>query len=374
MVRFREFMQAHRLGRHLLNFGATFTGRIMESFAVHLRQRMKLDANLSPPRMRPILGAYINSLISGVVKWVAIRNPTISHQLRTPRLASIIDAFNREDIETRGPDDAHCVIPLSCEFLVRVLIALDARFHNDPRSRIRYRALAIGEYVFGARVYELIDRDRGLGSPASPDTDRPVLNHAALVRDILFRVHPDDNTQLWVSAQQVATTHAQFRISVITLYHDHTKNKPRGTAPISVWYNPHGHDAPFCAVDAFATYARTFCTSAPPETKLFANATASVLRDAIKDVARAAGLPPLRAHIRGFRSGCCMATSPDVLADPDALAARVQQQYQGWAEGGQRPYAKGLMGLGQLKSTDLYDITINPITDLVARYTRHQAV
>jgi hypothetical protein len=32
------------------------------------------------------------------------------------------------------------------------------------------------------------------------------------------------------------------------------------------------------------------------------------------------------------------------------------------------------MGLGQLKSVDLYDVTINPIADLVARYTRHQAV
>lgn len=374
MTRFREFMKAMRLTPHLLNYGNTVTGRIIECFAVWMRERTVLDTNLSPPRRRPVTGTYINSAISGVVSWVAARNPDVAAHLRTFRLSKIIDAFNREDIATRGPDDAHCAIPLSCEFLTRVLAAIDARFANDPRSRTRYRALAIGEFVFGARVFELIDKDRSLAPQLSPSTDRPVLNHAALWRDLQLRVHLADGSQRWATPQEAATTYASCRVSVITLYHDHTKNKPKGTQPMSVWYNTRGPDAPFCAVDAFTTYARTFGALADPAAKLFAGATAGVLRNAVKAVAQASGLPPARAHIRGFRSGCCTATSPDALSDPDAAVARVQQLYQGWAEGGQRPYAKGLMGLGQLKSVDLYDVTINPIADLVARYTRHQAV
>jgi hypothetical protein len=65
-----------------------------------------------------------------------------------------------------------------------------------------------------------------------------------------------------------------------------------------------------------------------------------------------------------------MATSPDTMADPEALAARVQQHYQGWRPGGQRPYAHGLMGLGQIKSLGLYDMSINTIADTRARFMR----
>ena len=67
-----------------------------------------------------------------------------------------------------------------------------------------------------------------------------------------------------------------------------------------------------------------------------------------------------------------MATSPDAFNNPEEMAANVQQAFQGWAPGGQRPYARGLMGIGEIKSQALYDDSINRIRDVVARFNRYQ--
>ena len=59
-----------------------------------------------------------------------------------------------------------------------------------------------------------------------------------------------------------------------------------------------------------------------------------------------------------------MTSSPDAFVNPGEMAANVQQQFQGWAPGGQQPYARGLMGIGMIKSISLYDIKINRIRDM----------
>ena len=69
-----------------------------------------------------------------------------------------------------------------------------------------------------------------------------------------------------------------------------------------------------------------------------------------------------------------MTSSPDAFVNPGEMAANVQQQFQGWAPGGQQPYARGLMGIGMIKSISLYDIKINRIRDIVARFNRFQFV
>jgi hypothetical protein len=156
--------------------------------------------------------------------------------------------------------------------------------------------------------------------------------------------------------------------SVVQLILDHTKNQPEGALPVALHFNP--RRGPFCFVAEAAAYARQVCAGRPRGEKLFRGARYEVLRDVLREVATACGLNPARVLVRGFRSGCCMATSPDAFADPAAVAAKVQQAYQGWADGGQRPYAKGLMGLGRVKSLDLYDPTINTVNDAVTRYMR----
>lgn len=69
-----------------------------------------------------------------------------------------------------------------------------------------------------------------------------------------------------------------------------------------------------------------------------------------------------------------MATSPDAFDNPGQMAANIQQQFGGWAENGQRPYAKGLMGIGMIKSLSIYDMSINTIQDIIARFNRFQYV
>jgi len=69
-----------------------------------------------------------------------------------------------------------------------------------------------------------------------------------------------------------------------------------------------------------------------------------------------------------------MASTPDAFNDPGAMVARVQQQYQGWADGGQQPYDRGLMGIGRIKSLALYNITINRVRDIVARFNRFDPI
>ena len=370
-TRFREFLADKGLGADVFTHGAAVTGKVVLSFALHLRERKVHVGTLDPPRECPILGTYINGLISGLVNWLAEVHPAAAPHVRTPQLAAMIDAFTRQDIDIyRGPSDAHCNIPLGCEFVTRVLAALDTRLpHAD--TRVLYRALVIAEFAFGSRVHELIDQDATRAAPRrAPHTDRPVVNHVAKVRDLCFRVHVDNSTQIWVTADQLASTYADKRVSVVQLTLDHTKNKPSGTQPISVFFNPKGPDAPFCAVDALTHYARRFCTHRYRNAALFHGAQYDLLREVLRSVATSCGLNPTRVLVRGFRSGCCMATSPEVFADPGAIAAKVQQAYQGWADGGERPYAKGLMGVGQIKSLSLYDTTINTVDDMRARYMR----
>ena len=199
------------------------------------------------------------------------------------------------------------------------------------------------------------------------------VNHAAKVRDLLFRVHVDPSTQVWVTASELRDAYPGKRVSVVQLMLDHTKNKPAGTQPIAVFFNPKGSTAPFCVTDALDQYARLFCAQRHRNDVLFHGARYDVLREILRMVAMACGLNPSRVLVRGFRSGCCMATSPEAFADPAAIAAKVQQAYQGWADGGQRPYDKGLMGLGQLKSLGLYDMSINTVDDMRTRYMRFVA-
>ena len=69
-----------------------------------------------------------------------------------------------------------------------------------------------------------------------------------------------------------------------------------------------------------------------------------------------------------------MTSSPDAFYDPADMAARAQQQHQGWADGGQRPYARGLMSLGRIKSESLYNESINPMRDILKRFNKYRYV
>ena len=82
-------------------------------------------------------------------------------------------------------------------------------------------------------------------------------------------------------------------------------------------------------------------------------------REVIKHGGGNYGMNRRRVHLRGFRTGCCMTSSPDAFVNPGEMAANVQQQFQGWAPGGQQPYARGLMGIGMIKS-----ILLNRIRDM----------
>ena len=336
----------------------------MLSFAAYLRARTHFDRLLIPPRDRPILSSYINTLLTHVVKYVEPRDPSVSRQLRSPALATLLAGYHREDTEIRGPTDDHCPIPISGPLVSLVLTEITAEFDNAPHLATLYRAVLLAEYGFGSRVYELLDHDHGASAKRTRETDRSWINHAAIVDSLLFRFGNE-----WVSAAHAAA-YTDQPCFVVGIHPRHTKNHPDGAPPSYVWYNASGADAPFCIVDALRRHAVAHCTGAQPTAMLFAGANDDVLRRLLKRVAARHGLNPDRVHIRGLRSGCCMATSPDTMADPEALATRVQQHYQGWREGGQRPYAHGLMGLGQIKSLGLYDMTVNTVADLRARFMR----
>ena len=299
-----------------------------------------------------------------MVSYVTARDPTIGRQLRSPALATLLNGYRREDTETRGPSYAHCPIPLGGPFVRLAIAAIHAALETAPHLAVMYTAVLLAEYGFGSRVYEILDRDHGGDARRAPDTDRALVNHAITVGDTLFPIDGE-----WRDASTVAN-YPDSQCRVMGLHPRHTKNHPDGAPPTHVWYNAMGPTNPFCIVDALRQHAVLHCTGDPPTAKLFKSADDDWLRRTLKRVATQCGLNPDRVHIRGLRSGCCMATSPDTMADPEALAARVQQHYQGWRPGGQRPYAHGLMGLGQIKSLGLYDMSINTIADTRARFMR----
>jgi hypothetical protein len=66
-----------------------------------------------------------------------------------------------------------------------------------------------------------------------------------------------------------------------------------------------------------------------------------------------------------------MSISEDVLFGVIASTQqKVKQNAQGWAAGGERPYDKGTLSVGQAKALSLYDPSINSIADCRAMYMR----
>ena len=340
---------------------------VILSFIKWLRARTVYDPKLVPPRRRPITANCIDSYTTHVVKFVERSNAALAATLRSLDSAALIRAYRHNDTIIRGPLDSYCVIPLGCEFVTLALEAIDRHFHSDPASRALYRAVVLVEYCFGGRVYEILDRDRGENPDLSPESDRPYVNHAVKARDLLLRWSDRDT---WHPIHTVATF-PEGPPRVAELLHDHTKNHPEGPSPVAVWFNPAGHTSPFCTLHELHEFAKYWCPGMTAEQTLFAAADDKILRRIFKDVATTVGFNPHRTHLRGLRSGCCMTSSPDAFDTSSHITEKVQQAYQGWADNGQRPYAKGLMGLGQVKSLGLYDLTINTVNDTLARFMRH---
>ena len=367
VVHFTSFMADNGLDKHVLQHGAHVTPLVALSFIKWLRARMVYDDKLHPPRLRPITAGYIDSCVSHLVKFVERSNGAIASTLRSSDSAALLNAYRHNDTIIRGPLDSYCVIPLGCEFVTLVLAAIDLHFHNDAPNRALYRVVVLIEYCFGSRVYEVLDRDRGENPDLSPESDRPYVNHAVKSRDVLLKWSSDSS---WYPIHAV-TTFPSGPAQVAELLHDHTKNHPEGPSPVAVWFNPAGPSAPFCLLHELHEFAHLWCTDMDPEKTLFASADDRLLRGLFKRVAVQVGFNPHRTHLRGLRSGCCMTSTPDAF-DPSAhITAKVQQAYQGWADNGQQPYAKGLLGLGQIKSRGLYDLTLNTVQDTLARFMRY---
>ena len=360
-------MDANGLDRHVLQHGENVTPLVILSFIKWLRARTTYDAKLVPPRNRPITGAYIDSCITHVVKFVERHDATLSSTLRSRDSAALVRAYKHNDTIIRGPLDSYCVIPLGCEFVAMVLAEIDTSFRTDQAGRSLYRSVVLAEYGFGGRVYEILDRFHGENPDLSPESDRPYFNHAVRARDVLLRWTVDGP---WLPAH-TPSAFPPGPAQVAELMHDHTKNHPDGPSPVAVWCNPNGPLAPFCIVHEITEFARLWCGDIDPDQTLFVAANDHLLRRIFKTVAVQAGYNPHRTHLRGLRSGCCMTSTPDAFDASAHITDRIQQAYQGWAPDGQRPYARGLMGLGQIKSLGLYDLTLNTVQDTLARFMRH---
>ena len=271
---FANFMSEKGLDRTLFQHGVVTSQRIIVSFIQWLRLRDVWDDKLNPPRYRPITSAYINSLVSHVVKWVEDRDPVISVTLRSPTSTALLKAYSKTDTIIRGPLDAYCVYPLSCEFVVQTLRELQRRYGNDPATLALNRAVVICEFCYGGRVFELLDRDRGDNPEIAPQSDRAFINHAALTDSILLRWTEEGD---WFTMYQ----YQQFPPGipkVAQLLLAHTKNHPDGPQPVAVWANPKGSDNPFCICEALRTYADLWHASLRRGHKLFAKADDSILR------------------------------------------------------------------------------------------------
>jgi|FrelakmetLWP11LW_1041352.scaffolds.fasta_scaffold01564_2 hypothetical protein len=367
VVHFVSFMDENGLDRNLLQHGKNVNHMIILSFIKYLRSRTVFDDKLVPPRNRPITAGYIDSCTTHVVKFVERSNADLASTLRSRDSAALISAYKHNDTIIRGPLDSYCPIPLGCEFVALALGDIDIMFCNDPASRALYRTVVLVEYSFGGRVYEILDRFHGGNPDLSPESARPYINHAVKARDLLLRWSCEGR---WHPIYTVATF-PDGPAQVAELLHDHTKNHPDGPTPVAVWRNPRGHDSPFCILHELTQFAVYWCHSMAPEQTLFAAADDKLLRRIFKAVAVRIGFNPNRTHLRGLRSGCCMSSTPDAFDDSAHMTDRVQQAYQGWAPNGQRPYARGLMGLGQIKSLGLYDLTLNTVNDTLARFMRH---
>lgn len=274
MVHFVSFMEANQLDRTVLQHGEHTSQLVVISFCQWLRQRTVFDELLSPPRLRPITGLYINSLVTHVVQWVAVHDSTISRTLRSATCASLIKAYDKNDTIIRGPLDAYCAYPLPCEFVKLTLAELRRRFGFDPATLALYSAVIVCEFCFGNRVYEMIDKDQGENPEIAPESDRPYINHAAHCEDVLLRWTEEGQ---WLSLCEY-DKFPPGNPMVAQLLLPHTKNHQKGTEPAAVWANSKGPNQPFCICATLRAFADIWHASFRKGGKLFARASDGVLR------------------------------------------------------------------------------------------------
>ena len=272
--RFAEFMREKGLDQTVFQHGIIASQAVVISFIRWLRLRTRFDGKLNPPRHRPVTSDHINSLVTHLVKWVERRDSVISLSLRSPTSAALLAAYAKTDIDIRGPIDAYCIYPLSCEFLHQSLMELERRYGNDPAALALHSAVLMSEYGFGGRVYELLDPDQGKHPELAPESDREVINHSANCEDLLLRWTEEGE---WYHIYEAHRFPSGIPM-VAQLMLSHTKNHAKGPEPVAIWSNPKGPDSPFCVCAALLSYAVHWKGTLRRGTKLFAHADEKILR------------------------------------------------------------------------------------------------
>lgn len=329
---------------------------VMCAFVEHLRNTRKSTL----PCGGPIQAKTINEYVTHVVRHIG---EPFASRLRSDKLTDQIAKYTLQDIDVRGPKASWTSIPIGCELTGKIIDHFRVQFKDDPMSCALYSAMAALYYGAGSRVRELGDRDNP-ECPRLAPSGRQHKSHSAHACDICFL---DPNTSVWVPSHDVdALPISPLAVSV---HLSHTKNAKQGPPPIVVYRNPKGTDAPFCVPTIVRSCAAMLRRKSGDV--FFKGVEMPIMTGSIRTVGGSNGLAENRLFPRGWRSGSCMSISEDVLFGVIASTQqKVKQNAQGWAAGGERPYDKGTLSVGQAKALSLYDPSINSIADCRAMYMR----
>lgn len=341
-----------------------------------MRETLKGNTRNVQGHINPILHSSVDGYVTHLVHAITVQyDAEIAGKIRSKELKTVLAGISREDVINRGPSDGWCLVPLGCEFVVKLLADIDSHFSRlyqlNSDTHLAHRCAVLSEYMFGLRVFEAIPKSTNnhtqpSGAPSDADHDRSALIHTLEVRMLSFKWPDNPKTYF---AHKPTDFPAGPPLSA-TIMPSSSKNWAAGSEPSTIYRN--SMDQPFNQTfDAVSELWKYVCQSKrAPTDFLFSGVKDKTLRVLLKTTARNNKIDERRAHLRCLRIGCCSATTPDIFDYSVAMVAAVRQQHQHWRPGNEQPYVHAQLSGSKLKSLQLYDIRLTNIADVIARFMR----
>ena len=324
---------------------------LMDAFVFWLRDTRHID------------GQTINMYLSHVADFARSLQISWHDSIRSHDIKQVLKSMKRQDIETKGPHDSHCKIPIGCELVQKTLLLIRAKYSEQPLLRLSLECALILYYLLGFRVFEVIDKYLGQPSPSSPRSHRPLPNHSLTQNDILIQ-WKDDPRVYRIEDWRSFPNPIPYRMC---LGHHSTKNWPEGPPRMTAWCNPNGPNNPFCGLSIIADFAKCAQRTEGDITmgRLFPiSLTHDILEQLLKEVANKNNIDPSRIYISGIRSG----TASVHTSDYDQRLQKAQQHQLWTSASGPKPYVHSTFEQGHGAAISLYDESINTCPQTHALY------
>ena len=377
-----DMFDVTRHTREQMNAVIMYYSLFLRRFGVGLKR----DQNNQP---MPMLSATISNKITGLIDCLGKCDGTLVTWLHRDRIcptemSRALKGMNRIDHILRGHADLFCKLPAGMQFVEELILTIGNVYAGNLQMIMIYSVLALVEYMFGARTYQVMVKSKiahmpepGACVPCGPSGDplnlttldaleRTASCHSARVCDVQFN-WPNSKS---LFAYQWNELPDEIPDS-ISMYGTE-KNNPFGTKhPSSIMINPHlPGSSQLCLVTMLYSWIKN-TPARNADQFLFIGASDTQFMKLIKLTAKHVGYPEDRTVNTSLRIGCESATTQGLLDLTQTQMSLIVQDHQHWlTPHGSAPYHISQLVNGVLKTIQLYHRATTSIQDVLVRFCR----